>query len=186
MLAGDEVLRDLDVLQELDAEFQLLDLAELGEVAAEDQEVGGRRHLLHVLRRAHHLVDEARVERSRIEMRVRNPGELEGRFGCVSDVEGVEQRPPGEGLADGGGAEHQGLVDEGAPGDLDRVVGTNAWLLQHRMDLTPLAFKFVGHPAPSSHGRIKAGSSRGGRGKPTASIVSCWIVRNTAPALISS
>ena len=40
-----------------------------------------------------------------IEMGVGDPGELERRLGGVSDVDGVDQRPPGEGLADGGGPE---------------------------------------------------------------------------------
>ncbi len=56
-------------------------------------------------------------------MGVRNPGELERCIGGVSDVDGVEQRPPREGLADGRGAEQQRFVNEGATCDLERVVG---------------------------------------------------------------
>ena len=147
------------------AELEFLDLAELGQVAAEDQEVGGRIHGLDVFGGAHRLVDEARVERLRIEMGVRNPGELEWRLGGVSDVDGVEQRPPGEGLADGGGAEQQRSVDERAPGDLQRVVGAHPGLLQHRVHLAPSAVKFVRHGVPPDPWTVYKASvlMRGGR-----------------------
>ena len=118
-------------------ELEFLDLAKLGQVAAEDQKVGGRIHGLDVFGRAHRLVDETRVERLRIEMGVRDPGELEWRFGRVSDIDGVDQRPPGEGLADGGGPEQQRSVHEGTAGDLDRVVGAHSRLLQHSMYFAP-------------------------------------------------
>ena len=41
MLARDEVLLDLHLLEEFGAELQLHGVAELRQVAAEDQEVGG-------------------------------------------------------------------------------------------------------------------------------------------------
>ena len=101
MLARDEDLADVNFFQDLHAELELLDLAKLGQVTAEDQEVGGRTHGLDLLGGTHHFVDEAGIERLRIKMGVGNPGKLEGRLGGISDVEGVEQRPPGEGFGDG-------------------------------------------------------------------------------------
>ena len=50
-------------------------------------------------------------------MRVRNPGEFEWRLGGIGDVNRVQQRPPGEGLAYSGGTEQERLVDERAPRD---------------------------------------------------------------------
>ena len=84
VLARNEDLADLHLLQDLIAELELLDLAKLGQVTAEDQEVGRRTHRLHLLGGTHRLVDEASVEGLRIEMRVRNPGELEWRLGTVT------------------------------------------------------------------------------------------------------
>ena len=62
MLAGDEVLLDLELADDLVAQLQLDRVAELGEVAAEDQEVRGRVHRLDVVDRAHGLLDEAGVD----------------------------------------------------------------------------------------------------------------------------
>src|SRR3546814_17738110 len=62
VLAGDEQLLDRYLLQQLGAELELQGVAELGEVAAEDKEVGRRVHLHHFLERPHGLVDEALVE----------------------------------------------------------------------------------------------------------------------------
>ena len=101
VLARDEDLADVNFFQDLDTELEFLDLAKLGQVAAEDQEVGRRTHRLHLLGGAHRLFDEARIEGLRIEMGVGNPGKLEWRLRRVSDVEGIEQRPPGEGLGYG-------------------------------------------------------------------------------------
>ena len=84
-----------------------------------------------------------------IEMGVRDPGELEWRLGGVSDIDGVEQRPPREGLADGRGPEQQRSVHEGAAGDLHRVVGAHSRLLQHRVYFAPSAFEFVRHVVSS-------------------------------------
>src|SRR3546814_19184754 len=58
VLAGDEQLLDRYLLQQLGAELELQGVAELGEVAAEDKEVGRRVHLHHFLERPHGLVDE--------------------------------------------------------------------------------------------------------------------------------
>src|SRR6202040_1287743 len=80
VLARNEDLPNLYLFEELIAEFEFLDFAELGQVAAKDQEVGRGIHLLDLLSCAHHFVDEARVERFRIEMCVGNPGKLERLF----------------------------------------------------------------------------------------------------------
>jgi hypothetical protein len=148
VLTGDEVFRDRDLLQQLVAELELLDLAELGEVAAEDQELCGRVHLLDVLRRAHRLVDEALIERSRIEMGIRDPGEFERCLGGVGHVDGVDQRPPGKGLTHGGSAEQQRFVNEHAAGDPDRVVGAHPGFVEDRMYLAPQTIEFVSHGFP--------------------------------------
>src|SRR5262245_2215365 len=104
VLARDEVFRNLDVLENLITELEFLDRAKLGKVAAEEQKVRWRIHSLNILDRTHRLFDETRVERLRIEMGVRNPGELERRVLGVSDIDGVYERPPRECLADSGGA----------------------------------------------------------------------------------
>ena len=62
MLPGDEDLLDLELFDDLVAQLQLDRVAELGEVAAEDQEVRGRVHRLDVVDRAHGLLDEAGVD----------------------------------------------------------------------------------------------------------------------------
>ena len=49
-------------------------------------------------------------------MGVRNPSELERFLGGVSDIHGVEQRPPCEGLGDRGRPEKTRFVNEGALG----------------------------------------------------------------------
>jgi hypothetical protein len=68
----------------------------------------------------------------------------------MSDIDGVEQRPPPEGLADGSSAEQQRSVNEGAAGDLERVVGAYSRRLQHRMHFAPNAVKLVRHQGSSS------------------------------------
>ena len=154
MLARDEVFRDLHLLKNLIAELKLLDLAKLGKVAAKDQKVRGRIHSLDVFGRSHRFFDETRVEGLGIEMSVRNPGELKWRFCGVSNIDGVDQRPPREGLADGGGPEQQRSVHERTAGDLYRVVGAHSRLLQHRVYLAPSAFKFVRHVVPPDRGTV--------------------------------
>src|SRR3546814_11969741 len=67
-----------DLLQQLGAELELQGVAELGEAAAEDKEVGRRVHLHHFLERPHGLVDEALVDVARGEVSVGKPGEAEG------------------------------------------------------------------------------------------------------------
>src|SRR3546814_8195108 len=81
VLAGAEQLLDRYLLQQLGAELELQGVAELGEVAAEDKEVGRRVHLHHYLERRHGLVDEALVDVARVAVSVGNPGESEGLCG---------------------------------------------------------------------------------------------------------
>ena len=66
--------------------------------AAEDHEVGRRIHRLHFTGSTFDLLNESRVNRLRIEVSVGNPSELERWFGGVSHIDGVDQRPPCEGL----------------------------------------------------------------------------------------
>src|SRR3546814_11026777 len=90
-----EQLLDRYLLQQLGAELELQGVAELGEVAAEDKEVGRRVHLHHFLERPHGLVDEALVDVARVEVSVGNPGEAEGLCALRHrDVEGVDERQP--------------------------------------------------------------------------------------------
>ena len=130
MLTRDEVLLDLELADDLVAQLQLDRVAELGEVAAEDQEVGGRIHRLDVVDRAHGLLDEAGVDLLGEEMRVRDPGEPErlGRaaFLRVGHVDGVDPRQPAGRRRRGRRAAEQRPVDEDPPRDADLVVGLDA------------------------------------------------------------
>ena len=62
MLARDVDLLDRNFLEQLDPKFEFLGRSELGNIAAENQEVGGRVHRLNVGDGAHGLVDEALVD----------------------------------------------------------------------------------------------------------------------------
>ena len=62
VLARDEDLPNFHFVQDLDPELKLVGSAELGEVAAEDHEVGRRVHGLDFPRGTLHLFDEARVD----------------------------------------------------------------------------------------------------------------------------
>jgi len=77
MLAGDEDLLDLDLLQQLGAQLQLDRIAQLRHVSAEDEEIRGRIHCLQFLNRARRFFDEALVDVLRIQMRIGNPGKFE-------------------------------------------------------------------------------------------------------------
>ncbi len=149
VLAGDEIFLGLDLVEDPDPELQLFRLAELRQVPAENQEVGSRAHGLNFFRGPRDLVDETGVDRLRVEMSVGDPGELERFFGRVSDVDRVDQRPPAERLAHGGGAEQTRFVQEGAAGQTERWIGTHAGLLEHRGYLTSFALK-IGHAPPPS------------------------------------
>jgi hypothetical protein len=67
----------------------------------------------------------------------------------LSDIDGVDQRPPREGLTDSGGPEDQRSVHEGATGDLHRVVGAYPRLVQLSMYFAPKALKLVRHVVSS-------------------------------------
>jgi hypothetical protein len=77
-------------------------------------------------------------------MGVGNPGKLEGLLGSVGDVDGVEQRPPGESLSDCSRAGQTRFVDESAPSNPERGVGTNPGPLEHCDHLTSFTIK-LGH-----------------------------------------
>src|SRR6202022_1488281 len=141
VLPRDEDLPNLYLFEELIAELEFLDFAKLGQVAAKDHEVGRRVHGLNLVRRAHHLFDEARVERPRIEMGVGNPGKLEGLLGSVGDVDRVEQRPPCKSLRDCSRAGQTRFVEESAPSKPGRGVGENPGPLKHRDHLTSFTIK---------------------------------------------
>ncbi len=81
----------VDLLEDLGAELELDRVAELGQVAAEDQEVGRRVHRLDLLDRPHRLLDEAGVDVLRIEVGVRDPGEPEGLGGTAGRGEGLSR-----------------------------------------------------------------------------------------------
>ena len=124
VLAGDEHLLDLDLLQQLRPQLQLHRVAQLREITPEDQEVGRRIHRLHFLERSRGLLHEARVDVLRIQMGVGHPGELE-RLGIGSSerkIDGVEEREPAEARRPGRPV-HERLVQEGAPGDAHRLIG---------------------------------------------------------------
>ena len=112
VLARNEVLLDRgDLRQHLHAELQLHGVALLRQIAAEDHEVEGRALLLDLLEGPARLLDEARVQRLRVEVGVGNPGEAERagrRVGDVDGGEGLEESRPGDGAAG-----QQGVVKEG-------------------------------------------------------------------------
>ena len=141
VLAGNEDLPDLELADDLVAQLQLDRVAELGEVAAEDQEVGGRIHRLDVVDRAHGLLDEAGVDLLGKEMRVRDPGEPESLGGAaflrVRHVHGVDPRQPAGRRRRGRRAAEQRPVDEDPPREVDLVVGPDAWPPQRPTHLAP-------------------------------------------------
>src|SRR5258705_7566957 len=153
VLARDEDLPRLYLFKELIAELEFLDFAELRQVAAKDHEVGRRVHSLDLVRCAHHLFDEARVERPRIEMGVGNPGKLEGLLGSVGDVDRVEQRPPCKSLSNCSRAGQTRFVDESAPSNPERGDGTNPRPLEHRDHLTSVTIK-LRHVASALDGSL--------------------------------
>ena len=108
------MLRGLYFLENVKAEFELRCRAELRDVAAENQEVGGGIYRLD-FGRSLQLSDETRIDGFLVEMRVRYPGELERLFGRIGDVHRVEQRPPSEGLRNRGRSEQTRFVDENSP-----------------------------------------------------------------------
>ena len=150
VLAGDEDLLDLHLLQELVPEVELDGIAQLGEVAAVDEEIRGRLHGLDLLHCPHRLVHEARVDVFREEVAVGDPGELERRrlSSRLSEREierADEREPPIGGHA--GSPGQQGFVEENAAGDPERS-GSFAAALQRLVQLNPLSLILV-HGLPS-------------------------------------
>ena len=145
MLTGDEDLADFRLLEDVAAERDLDRIPELGDIPAMDQEVGGRSHRLHLLDRAHGLLDEARVDVLGVEMVVGDPRELE-RLRPVGDVEGVEQRKPAEGRRACGGAAQYRLVDEGPAVDPHGAVRPLSGPPQHRVEFTSLSLEGIHRP----------------------------------------
>ena len=148
MLAGDEVLLDLQLADDLVAELQLDRVAELGEVAAEDQEVGCRVHRLDVVDRAHRLVDEAGVDLLGVEMGVGDPGEAE-RFHPpallgVGHVHGVDPRQPQAGRGRGRGPAQDRPVDQDPAADPDALIRPHARPPQRPAHLLPRLLEVLG------------------------------------------
>ena len=127
-------------------ELQLHRIPELRQIAAEDHEVGRRVHRLHFLERAHGLLHEARVHVLRVEVGVRDPGELERlrrpapkarsrvllRVG--NQTEGRRPRRPYT----------ERLVQERAPGDANRLrSGCSPDRTPGPVHLTSYAFAFA-------------------------------------------
>jgi hypothetical protein len=100
VFARNEYLANLDFRQQLNAERKLVRSSELGKIAAEDQEVGRRAHILHFFGGTLHFLDEPRIDRLRIEVGVGDPCKLERLFGRIRHVDRVNQWPPSEGLSD--------------------------------------------------------------------------------------
>src|SRR5882762_7911867 len=154
VLAGDEDLLDLHLLEDVVSEVQLDGIAELGEIAAVDEEVRGWFHRLHFLHRPDRLVHEAGVDLLRIEVVVGDPGELERRrrLSRLTDHEierADEREPPVGGHPRGAG--HHRFVKERAAGDPKRSVGSLALALQGLLQLIPLSLILV-HGLPTSPG----------------------------------
>ena len=123
VLAGDEDLLDLHLLQDLVSEVELDRIAELGEVTSVDEEVRGRIHGLDLLHGSHRLVHEALVDLLRVEVVVRDPGELErcrlsSRLGQRKIERADEREPPVGGRS--GGTREQRLVEESPARDPQR------------------------------------------------------------------
>ena len=72
------------------------------------------------------------IDGFRIEVGVRDPRELERRFGRIRHVYGINQRPPSERLSDCGCSRHARSVDECPSRDSQFRIGTQPGLLQRR------------------------------------------------------
>ena len=118
MLARDEVLLDLDLLEQLRTQLELHRISELGKVAAEHQEVGGRTQGLDFLDRPDSFLDEALIYVPGIKMRVGEPRELEPVL-CVGDFDGVEEREPTVGRSCDHRAGQQGSMQKDSACDVD-------------------------------------------------------------------
>src|SRR5438876_2085767 len=93
VLARNVELLDRHLFQDLRAELELDGVAELTDVTADDEEISRRRHRLDFLDGADRGGDEAGVDGFGIEVRVRDPGELELRR-PEGEVDGVDEREP--------------------------------------------------------------------------------------------
>ena len=141
MLARDEDLPDLHLLEQLIAELELLDLPSWARSPPKIRKSAGGLMAWTSLAARTVFSTKRVLSDLGIEMRVGDPGELERRLGAERDVHGVDQRPPGEGLGDRGGPGQARSMKEGAPGDLELRIGTHPRLLQHRSYFTPFALE---------------------------------------------
>src|SRR5262245_20983551 len=136
VLAGDVDLLDLHLFEDLGAELELDRVPELPDVTADDEEVGWRRHRLDFLDGADGGVDEAGVDGLGVEVRVRDPGELDLR--CPEgEVHGVDEREPAVRAEAEARTGDERAVQERAPCDRQRGRRSFTVAVEDLMHLPP-------------------------------------------------
>ena len=140
MLPGDVDLLGLHLFEQLGPELELDRVAQLANVAADDEKVRRRIHRLDFLERADGLLDEARVDLPRVHVRVGDPGEPEGSLRRLRHFDGVQKREPTGSRGSSDSCQHR-FVQEDTAADAQRSRWALAFCPQfflHRQALAPI------------------------------------------------